>query len=162
MAHKKSSGGRNGKKSGKKPGKGLPKYMRKVAVAGPGKQRFALKNRTRARMAARALTTKALNDVTRSKMQMAELGETSESLHKGLLGMVTRVQPPQEVADKIAKMDPAKLADMYARNKAVFEVFYSYEGINYVPGYGYMVDDSKLEDFDLLIESYERLYGSIE
>lgn len=158
MAHKKSSSGRKGKKAGK----GQPKYTRKVAVAGPGKQRFALKNKTRARMAARGLTTKALNDVTRTKMQMAELGETSESLKNGLLGMVTRVQPSQEVADKIAAMDPAKLADMYARNKAVFEVFFSYEGINYEPGYGYMVDVSKLEDFDLLVESYERLYGSIE
>jgi len=81
-------------------------------------------------------------------------------LKKGIIGMGTRAVAPDWMMEKLQKMDARYLQGLYESNKLLFEVYFSYEGIEYYDGV-FEVDDQKLEDIELLIREYERVYGPI-
>ena len=79
---------------------------------------------------------------------------------KGVIGMATRAIATNEQMRKIQKMDPRYLQGMYENNRLLFDIYFSYDNIAEHDGY-YTVGDEKLEDIDLLIREYERIYGPL-
>lgn len=126
------------------------------------KNRSVLLNPKITKAAARARTTNILKGgIPDVKMQSVWQGRKGESLKKGIMGMAAVAQIPTELYYKLQKMDPYKLADMYSKNDFIFEVFYSYEGLNET-SQGFMPNkDAKVDDTLFLIEQYERLYGAL-
>lgn len=138
------------------------KATAKYALNMGGKTRYALSNLDIARRTAKAKTTVMKRESFRTQRRLEDSYGKGGSLHEGMISMAMMVQPSDEIRDKIEAMDPDKLAAMYAGNNTLFEVFFNYESINYVSGYGYVVDESKQEDLELFVNQYERLFGRIE
>lgn len=112
------------------------------------------------RAAARARTTQIVKGGYKSiPMQTVWQGRKGESLKKGVLGMAQTVQVDADTYAKLEAMDPYKLAKMYEDNDLIFEVFFSYEGINTTSQGIFVNEGAKDEDIKLLIESYDRLFG---
>lgn len=85
--------------------------------------------------------------------------EQGRKLLSGIEGMARRVNLDEERYNRIMRMDPKKLDAMYRKNDLVFDVFFSYSGIETDPETGaYVVSEDKTADFDFLIEQYNRLF----
>ena len=123
--------------------------------------RYELLHRRKAVAAAKASTTRQmrLGDTGLDVKPIGSLIE-GEVLKKGVIGMGTRAVAPDWMMVKLQKMDPRYLQGLYEKNKLLFEVYYSYEGIDFYDGV-YVVGDEKLDDIELLINEYERIYGTI-
>lgn len=113
-----------------------------------------------ARAAARSRTTKLIKGSYKSiPMRSAWQERKGSGLKAGILGMAQTLQVDAETYAKLESMDPHKLARMYEDNDLVFEVFFQYEGIN-TTSQGVIVNEgAKSEDVNLLIETYDRLFG---
>lgn len=126
------------------------------------KGRSVLINPKITKAAARARTTNIVQGhITDIRIQTVWQGKKGESLKKGILGMGQVAQIPSELYSKIEKLDPYKLADMYQKNDFVFEVFFSYEGLNETSQGFFPNQDAKVDDVRFLLENYERLYGPV-
>jgi hypothetical protein len=123
--------------------------------------RYELLHRRKAVAAAKRGTTiqQKLGDTGLDYRPVGSLIE-GQVLKKGVIGMGTRAVAPDWMMQKLQKMDPRYLQGLYEKNKLLFEVYYSYEGIDFHDGV-YMVGDEKLDDIELLINEYERIYGTI-
>lgn len=125
------------------------------------KGRYELLEHRKAIASAKGRTTKQLKlgDSGLDYRPTASLIE-GQVLKRGVIGMGTRAVAPDWMMEKLHKMDPRYLQGMYESNRLLFEVFYSYEGIEFYNGV-YVAGDEKLEDIELLIREYERVYGTI-
>jgi len=128
--------------------------------AGPRK-RFELLHRRKAIAFAKRGTT-IQTKLGKTGLEWRPAGSLIEGqvLKKGVIGMGTRAVAPDWMMEKLQKMDPRYLQGLYERNKLLFEIYYSYEGIDFHEGV-YVVSDEKLDDIELLINEYERVYGTI-
>lgn len=112
--------------------------------------------------AARAKTTQIVKGSFKSvQMQFAWEGKKGAGLKSGILGMAQTVQTDAGRYAKLERMDERKLAKLYENNDLVFEVFFSYEGINTTEQGVFINEGAKTDDIDFLIEQYERLYGAL-
>ena len=134
----------------------------KTAKKVGGKTRYQLDNSRLAKATAKAKTSIMKRESFRTQRRIDEAFGKGDSLKEGILSMATMAQPPKAIRDKLRKMDPDKLAAMYSGNETAFEIFYSYENIEYIEGYGYIVDDSKQDDIAFFVSEYERLFGALE
>ena len=128
--------------------------------AGPRK-RFELLHRRKAIAAAKGRTT-VQTKFGATGLEWRPTGSLIEGqvLKKGIIGMGTRAVAPDWMMEKLQKMDARYLQGLYESNKLLFEIYFSYEGIEYHDGV-FEVEDQKLEDIELLIREYERVYGPI-
>ena len=128
--------------------------------AGPRK-RFELLHRRKAIAAAKGRTT-VQTKFGATGLEWRPTGSLIEGqvLKKGIIGMGTRAIAPDWMMEKLQKMDARYLQGLYESNKLLFEIYFSYEGIEYHDGV-FEVEDQKLEDIELLIREYERVYGTI-
>jgi len=128
--------------------------------AGPRK-RFELLHRRKAIAAAKGRTT-IQTKLGETGLEWRPAGSLIEGqvLKKGIIGMGVRAVAPDWMMEKLQKMDPRYLQGLYESNRLLFEVYFSYEGIEYYDGV-FEVEDQKLEDIELLINEYERVYGTI-
>jgi len=128
--------------------------------AGPRK-RFELLHRRKAIAAAKGRTT-VQTKFGATGLEWRPTGSLIEGqvLKKGIIGMGTRAVAPDWMMEKLQKMDARYLQGLYESNKLLFEIYFSYEGIEYHDGV-FEVEDQKLEDIELLIREYERVYGTI-
>lgn len=112
--------------------------------------------------AARAKTTQIVKGSFKTvQMQFAWEGKKGAGLKAGILGMAQTVQTDAGRYAKLERMDERKLAKLYENNDLVFEVFFSYEGINTTEQGVFINEGAKTDDIDFLIEQYERLYGAL-
>ena len=127
---------------------------------GEKKGRYEILHRRKAVAAAKGKSTKQMNLAT--GLEFRPMGSLIEGqvLKKGVIGMGTRAVAPNEIMEKLHRMDPRYLQGMYEKNKLLFEVFYSYEGVDFHDGV-YEVGEEKLDDVRLLIQEYERIYGAL-
>ena len=125
------------------------------------RKRFELLHRRKAIAAAKGRTT-IQTKLGKTGLEWRPAGSLIEGqvLKKGIIGMGTRAVAPDWMMEKLQKMDPRYLQGLYESNRLLFEVYFSYEGIEYHDGV-FEVDDQKLEDIKLLIREYERVYGPI-
>ena len=128
--------------------------------AGPRK-RFELLHRRKAIAFAKRGTT-IQTKLGETGLEWRPAGSLIEGqvLKKGIIGMGVRAVAPDWMMEKLQKMDPRYLQGLYESNRLLFEVYFSYEGIEYYDGV-FEVEDQKLEDIELLIREYERVYGTI-
>lgn len=109
-----------------------------------------------ARTAAKAKTTRLARKGLFTRGYSKEEGA---ALKKGLEGMARRANLDEETYNRIMNMDEKALAALYQNNDIIFEVAFSYSGIETDPDTGaYITDESKLAEFDFLIEQYNRLF----
>ena len=136
------------------------KRQKQFKQAGPRK-RFELLHRRKAIAAAKGRTT-IQTKLGQTGLEWRPTGSLIEGqvLKKGIIGMGTRAVAPDWMMEKLQKMDPRYLQGLYESNKLLFEIYFSYEGIEYHDGV-FEVEDQKLEDIELLIREYERVYGTI-
>ena len=128
--------------------------------AGPRK-RFELLHHRKAVAFAKRGTTIQMR-LTDTGLEWRPKGSLIEGqvLKKGIIGMGTRAVAPDWMMEKLQKMDARYLQGLYESNRLLFEVYFSYEGIEYYDGV-FEVEDQKLDDIELLIREYERVYGTI-
>jgi hypothetical protein len=129
--------------------------------AGPGRKRFELLHHRKAVAFAKRGTT-IQTKLGETGLDFRPVGSLIEGqvLKKGIIGMGVRAVAPDWMMEKLQKMDARYLQGLYESNRLLFEVYFSYEGIDYHDGV-YEVDDQKLDDIELLINEYERVYGPI-
>lgn len=136
----------------------LPKTRRKTKREGG---RFELKNKIRAKQAARRQNTNLIKKggvpVRKPFESFVGQAETAESLKNGVLGMGERLGATQEQWDALQAMDPENLADWYSVNPTAFEVYWSYEDVTSHGSY-YTVSENKKTDLDFFIDEYHRLF----
>lgn len=112
------------------------------------------------RAAARSRTTQLVKGHYKTvAMQTVWQGRKGENLKKGILGMAQTLQVDAATYGKLENMDAYKLAKMYEDNDLIFEVFFQYEGINTTGQGVFVTEGAKSADVELLIESYNRLFG---
>lgn len=113
----------------------------------------------KARSAAKGKTTKAAKRGVRAH----EPGRYSESkgaaLKKGIEGMARRTNLDEETYNRLMAMDERSLQALYENNDIVFEIAFNYGGVSTDPETGaYIVDENKNQDFDFLIEQYNKMF----
>jgi hypothetical protein len=128
--------------------------------AGPRKRFELLHHRKAVAFAKRGTTIQTKLGETGLDFRPAGSLIEGQVLKKGIIGMGTRAVAPDWMMEKLQKMDARYLQGLYESNKLLFEVYFSYEGIDYHDGV-FEVDDQKLDDIELLINEYERVYGPI-
>lgn len=139
--------------------KNVSKARTKLSVQN---QRSILAYKDLAKAAASGLTTKISKGSFRRKEHYMVQGEGGK-LKDSMLAMGERASVSQEDFEKIAKMDPDKLAEFYQQNDIAFEVFFNYEGISGGgDGKPYVVSDQKKQDIKWFISQYEKVYGRIQ
>lgn len=85
-----------------------------------------------------------------------------EALQAGIEGMLDRAIIPEDIAEKIKAMDPAKLDALYQQNDLIFEVYFDYGGIEKGEDGSYTVDrQKKIRDAQFLVSQYEKTFGKI-
>ena len=119
--------------------------------------RKSLINQSLARSAAKGITTKKAKTFVQTKID----DDKANALYEGVQSMATVMNAPEEIADKLAMMDPQKLGNLYKMNSRIFEVYYSYTGIDFQPGFGNIASTDKWEDAEFLIQEYEKVFGEI-
>jgi hypothetical protein len=139
--------------------RGITKIRRDKRVGGRKRKEIYAKRKTVA--AAKGGGTKQLR-LGETGLDYRPMGSLIEGqvIKKGVLGMATRAIATNEQMSKIQKMDPRYLQGMYENNRLLFDIYFSYDNIDFHNGY-YTVGDEKLEDIELLILEYERIYGTL-
>lgn len=136
---------------------GKREYQRSSTLAvKDAKGRKSLIDAKAARSAAKAKATRLQK---RGLYTRGYSEEEGAALKKGLEGMARRVNLDEETYNRVMAMDEMALAALYKNDDIVFEVMFSYSGIETDPDTGaYVYDDSKRAEFDFLIEQYNRLF----
>lgn len=141
---------------------GAASYKSPLGTRVGGRLRQALANPEIARKAAKAATTRMLNRragwAEYGKPPITSPGEDAH-LKEGVIGMAERVNASAEQLQRLREMDQSKLSELYRNNRFVFEVVFSYEGIEKNPNGSLSVDPSRLQDIDFLIQEYDRAFG---
>lgn len=139
--------------------RGITKIRRDKRVGKRTRKEIFAKRKTIA--AAKGAGTKQLR-LGETGLDYRPMGSLIEGqvIKKGVVGMATRAVANNEQMRKIQKMDARYLQGMYENNRLLFDVYFSYDNIESHDGY-YTVGDEKLEDIDLLIREYERIYGPL-
>ena len=119
--------------------------------------RKSLVNQPLARSAAKGITTKKAKTFVQTKID----DDKANALYEGVQSMAIVMNAPEEIAEKLAKMDPQKLGNLYKLNSRIFEVYYSYTGIDFQPGFGNVASTDKWEDAEFLINEYEKVFGEL-
>lgn len=85
--------------------------------------------------------------------------QKGEALKKGIEGMARRINLDEETFSRIMEMDEQSLEAMYENNDIIFEVVFSYSGVETDPETGaYVLEEDRTDDFQFLIEQYNRLF----
>lgn len=147
----------------KKQKKRLPKYKKnrlKMESALSGRDRFDIVNVIRARMAAKARTTNLMKTGFKKTLDP----EKARNLKKSVVGMAEFADPPDEIFDKIIKMDADKLARLFEGNQILMDIYFRYPAESFNPELTAYIgfEDEKEADIKLLVEQYERAFGVIE
>lgn len=118
--------------------------------------RFILQDKRLTMASAKALTTKAINrgDLT------SVMGKGGQDLKFSIEKMGERLGLDSERMEKIRNMDADALQALYDSNDLVFDVFFSYEGVDDHGDYKTVTDDKK-SDADFFINQYERAFGKL-
>lgn len=86
--------------------------------------------------------------------------ERGASLKDGILGMANRAILPDEIYDKLEKMEPDKLDALYQQNDLIFEVYFDYSGAETTDNGAVIMDTAqKKRDALFLIDLYQKTYG---
>ena len=118
--------------------------------------RKKLINVKQARSAAKGKTTKLAKKGLFTRGYSEEEGA---ALKKGLEGMARRSNVDEETFQRVMSMDEKALSALYKNNDIIFEVMFSYSGIETDPETGaYVTDESKIQEFQFLIEQYNKLF----
>lgn len=119
--------------------------------------RKSLINQSLARSTAKGITTKKAKTFVQTKID----DDKANALYDGVQSMAIVMNAPEEIAEKLAKMDPQKLGNLYKLNSRIFEVYYSYTGIDFQPGFGNVASTDKWEDAEFLVHEYEKVFGEL-
>lgn len=118
--------------------------------------RKKLINVKQARSAAKGKTTRLAKKGLFTRGYSEEEGA---ALKKGLEGMARRSNVDEETFQRVMNMDEKALSALYKNNDIIFEVMFSYSGIETDPETGaYVTDESKIQEFQFLIEQYNKLF----
>lgn len=81
------------------------------------------------------------------------------ALKKGIEGMARRVNLDEETYNRLMEMDEKALDALYQNNGFLFEIAFSYTGVETDPDTGaYVLSEDRSSDFLFLIEQYNRLF----
>lgn len=143
------------------------KARERVTVQQDDKTRYALVNPKVAWSSAKGLVTRSINRGpsraarARRRARLESRAETAGTLKEGVVQMAERIGVGEEQMEKLERMDENKLMELYDSNRLIFDVYFSYHGIDYEYGYGYIVDEDRIDEVDMFIEQYERLFGEL-
>lgn len=126
----------------------------RVAKGGTQGGRFILQNKDLARRSAKGQITRAINK------GLAPAHGGGQELKFSIEKMGERLNLDSETMDKLRAMEPEKLQALYDSNDLVFDVFFSYEGVD-DRGDFITVDSGKQNDADFFIQQYERAFGRL-
>ena len=126
-------------------------YLRQHPVNVSGKWRGAFKDIQKARQLAG-------NVLYKPKISQADI----QSFAKGVKNMALYTAKVDQVTyQKIKRMDPQKLADLYnSDGKMVFEVYFDYGGVSKT-SQGLVGSEQTAENARYLVSEYEKRYGVI-
>lgn len=140
----------------------------KKAVEGTsGKTRYELLNPARARKSARQRQGRRIAKGAYDTWINPPSPKAGENLKSGIMGMAVRAgfEDGDPTYQKLTKMDPDKLYDLYSKNELIFDVAFNYGGANQDTDMdtrkGMYVIPGKKKDLEFLVEQYEKAYGVI-
>lgn len=132
-----------------------------------GKARYELINPARARKSARQRQGRAIARGAYDTWINPTDARAGANLKAGIEGISVRAGLTEDdgIFQKIEKMNPDKLADMYSKNELIFDVAFNYHGADSDTDMdtkkGMAVIPGKKKDLEFLIESYEKAYGPL-
>lgn len=132
-----------------------------------GKSRYELLNPARARKSARQRQGRRISKDAYKNWINPPDPNAGINLKNGILGMAVRAgfEDGDIIYEKLTKMDPDRLYQLYANNELIFDVAFNYGGADSEADMdtrkGMRVIPGKKKDLEFLVEQYEKAFGPI-